>query len=114
MVSVILSTMLGASVGATVTTLLSSKSGSERRQAFKKEMNELTTDINDVTSSIQQVKDSLAHLMATVQTIVPETKEEIETLTTEAKFQLEPRITRVNQAISQLKTDLEDTDHTKK
>lgn len=107
MIGVLLSSVAGFASGAIVTALTSSKSGAERRQEIKEEIDSFTHDVDEVTTSINEVKTSFHRLGQVAKTLIPEMKEDIEEIKTAAKFQLEPRIQRVNDAVNQLQTDLE-------
>lgn len=106
MIMTVLSTLLGVSVGATVTSFVSNYSGKERRERWQNEVQEDVKKAEAVKASAQRVNQASATLKQTMNDILPTFKQDMDEWMTEAKFQLTPRVERVNRALKQLEDDL--------
>ena len=111
MITTLISTVAGFVTGATATTLLSNKSGKERRDDIKNEIDEFTQDIQAVTQSVNNVKTSLNSLATVAKELIPEAKKDMDDLVQAATFQLNPRIEQVKKSCQTLQQDLENTNN---
>lgn len=106
MLGTVLSTLLGVATGAIVGVFEAPTSGKELRRKIVDETKHLSSDLHEVQDSLNDVRQSFHHLTQTLQTMIPQMKEDVEELKRAAEFQLNPRIQRVQQSIQILQQDL--------
>ena len=100
--------LFGAITAGTITLLTTSKSGTERIEELQNYIARNKRNFQAVKTNFEETKYQDEYVQELAQTLIPEFIDSIKEDIDDFKFQIEPRLGRLNREITQLNQDLDE------
>ncbi|MEO1773157.1 MULTISPECIES: YtxH domain-containing protein [Enterococcus] len=98
--------LVGAGVGTIGGLLLAPRRGEETREKLVNDVRDVVQLTDELNDSLTDFRESLVELKATVHTLVPEFKAELESDLEDFKFEAEPRIQQIQEQVALIQSHL--------
>lgn len=98
--------LVGAGIGTVGGLLFAPRKGEETREKLVNDVRDVVQLTDELNDSLTDFRESLVELKATVNTIVPEFKADLESDIEDFKFQAEPRIQQIQEQVAIIQSHL--------